>query len=102
MNGFVREIVAGKVPGFLSNAVAYELDTASLGGDAQYKGEVEDRFKGVIDEVEGLGNAVLVIESVDKLFDKLGSAAPPFSRTNSARAVCNCWPLPASTAIPRT
>ena len=73
VNGFVREIVAGKVPGFLSNAVAYELDTASLGGDAQYKGEVEDRFKGVIDEVEGLGNAVLVIESVDKLFDKQGS-----------------------------
>ena len=73
VNGFIREIVAGKVPGFLSNAVAYELDTASLGGDAQYKGEVEDRFKGVIDEVEGLENAVLIIESVDKLFDKQGS-----------------------------
>ena len=73
VNGFVREIVAGKVPGFLSNAVAYELDTASLGGDAQYKGEVEDRFKGVINEVEALQNAVLIIESVDKLFDKQGS-----------------------------
>ena len=73
VNGFVREIVAGKVPGFLSNAVAYELDTAALGGDAQYKGEVEDRFKSIIDEVESLPNAVLIIESVDKLFDKQGS-----------------------------
>ena len=73
VNGFVREIVAGKVPGFLSNAVAYELDTAALGGDAQYKGEVEDRFKSIINEVEGLENAVLIIESVDKLFDKQGS-----------------------------
>ena len=73
VNGFVREIVAGKVPGFLAHAVAYELDTASLGGDAQYKGEVEDRFKGVINEVETLENAVLIIESVDKLFDKQGS-----------------------------
>ena len=73
VNGFVQEIVAGKVPGFLADAVAYELDTAALGGDAQYKGEVEDRFKGVINEVEALQNAVLVIEGIDKLFDKQGA-----------------------------
>ena len=73
VNGFVRELAAGRVPGFLSGAVAYELDTASLGGDAQYKGEVEDRFKSIIDEVEALPNAVLIIEKVDKLFDKQGS-----------------------------
>ena len=73
VNGFVRELAADHVPGFLSGAVAYELDTASLGGDAQYKGEVEDRFKNVITEIEGLPNAVLIIESIDKLFDKQGS-----------------------------
>ena len=73
VNGFVRELAADHVPGFLSGAVAYELDTAALGGDAQYKGEVEDRFKSVIDEVEALPNAVLIIESIDKLFDKQGS-----------------------------
>ena len=73
VNGFVRELAAGKVPGFLSDAVAYELDLAALGGDAQYKGEVEDRFKSVISEVETLPNAVLIIETVDKLFDKQGS-----------------------------
>ena len=73
VNGFVRELAADKVPGFLSGALAYELDTASLGGDAQYKGEVEDRFKNVITEIESLPNAVLVIEKIDKLFDKQGS-----------------------------
>ena len=73
VNGFVRELAADHVPGFLSGAVAYELDTAALGGDAQYKGEVEDRFKNVISEVENLPNAVLIIESIDKLFDKQGS-----------------------------
>lgn len=73
VNGFVRELAADHVPGFLSGAVAYELDTASLGGDAQYKGEVEDRFKNVITEIESLPNAVLIIESIDKLFDKQGS-----------------------------
>ena len=73
VNGFVRELAADHVPGFLSGAVAYELDTAALGGDAQYKGEVEDRFKNVINEVEALPNAVLIIEAIDKLFDKQGS-----------------------------
>ena len=66
VNGFVRELAADHVPGFLSGAVAYELDTAALGGDAQYKGEVEDRFKNVISEVENLPNAVLIIEAIDK------------------------------------
>ena len=73
VNGFVRELAADHVPGFLSGAVAYELDTAALGGDAQYKGEVEDRFKSVISEVEALPNAVLIIEKIDKLFDKQGA-----------------------------
>ena len=73
VNGFVRELAADKVPGFLSGAVAYELETATLGGDAQYKGEVEDRFKNIIDEIEALPNAVLIIEKIDKLFDKQGA-----------------------------
>jgi len=73
VNGFVRELAADHVPGFLSGAVAYELDTAALGGDAQYKGEVEDRFKNVITEIENMPNAVLIIEAIDKLFDKQGS-----------------------------
>ena len=73
VNGFIRELAADHVPGFLSGAIAYELDTAALSGDAQYKGEVEDRFKSVINEIESLPNAVLVIEAIDKLFDKQGS-----------------------------
>ncbi len=73
VHGFVRKLAEDKVPGFLSGAIAYELDTAALGGDAQYKGEVEDRFKNIINEVEALPNAVLVIEKIDKLFDKQGS-----------------------------
>lgn len=73
VNGFVSRLAEDKVPGFLSGAVAYELDTAALGGDAQYKGEVEDRFKNIIGEVEALPNAVLIIEKIDKLFDKQGA-----------------------------
>ena len=73
VSGFVQQVAADKVPSFLSGAAAYELDTAALGSDAQYRGEVEDRFKSIINEIEALPNAVLVIESIDKLFDKQGS-----------------------------
>ncbi len=73
IHGFVQQLTTDHVPGFLSDAVVYELDTASLGADAQYKGEVEDRFKNVINEINDQPNAVLVIESIDKLFDKQGS-----------------------------
>ncbi len=73
LNGFMLKLASGNVPAFLSDAVAYELDTAALGSDAQYKGEVEDRFKNIINEVETQPNAILVIESIDKLFDKQGS-----------------------------
>ncbi|MBQ2338084.1 MAG: ATP-dependent Clp protease ATP-binding subunit, partial [Prevotella sp.] len=73
VSGFVQQVAADKVPSFLSGAAAYELDTAALGSDAQYRGEVEDRFKSIINEIEALPNAVLVIESIDKLFDKQSS-----------------------------
>ena len=73
VSGFVQKVAADKVPSFLSGAAAYELDTAALGSDAQYRGEVEDRFKSIINEIEALPNAVLVIESIDKLFDKQDS-----------------------------
>lgn len=73
VNGFVQSLATARVPGFLADAKAYELDLAALGSDAQYKGEVEDRFKKVITDVEAQPNAVLIVEGVDKLFDKQGS-----------------------------
>ena len=73
VNGFVQSLATARVPVFLADAKAYELDLAALGSDAQYKGEVEDRFKKVITEVEAQPNAVLIVEGVDKLFDKQGS-----------------------------
>lgn len=66
----------GNVPEFLQGATAYEIDLAALGADAQYKGEVEDRFKNILRAMEDRGagtSAILIIESVEKLFDKQGA-----------------------------
>lgn len=73
INGFAIQLANGRVPGFLNNAVAYELDLAALGADASYKGEVEDRFKKLLVEIKEQKNAILIIEAIDKLFDKQGT-----------------------------
>lgn len=73
INAFVKQLCEGHVPSFLSNAVAYELDVAGIGSDAAYKGELEDRFKNLLREIKEQPNAILIIESIDKLFDKQSS-----------------------------
>ena len=73
INAFVRQLFDGHVPSFLSNAAAYELDLASIGADASYKGELEDRFKNLLREIKEQPNAILIIESIYKLFDKQNS-----------------------------
>ena len=76
IQAFATRLANDEVPEFLKGVTAYELDLVSLAADAQYKGEVEDRFKQIVramGEQRGSGEAVLVIESVDKLFDKQGA-----------------------------
>ena len=70
VNAFAMALADGKVPTFLKDATLYEIDLAALGADASYKGEVEDRFKKILNEVKENKNAILLIESIDKLFDK--------------------------------
>ena len=73
IHAFIQQLCQGHMPSFLEQASAYELDVAGLGADASYKGEVEDRFKSLLQEIKEQPNTILIIESVDKLFDKQGS-----------------------------
>ncbi|MEG1544759.1 MAG: AAA family ATPase, partial [Tannerellaceae bacterium] len=73
LNGFVAKLVNGHVPAFLQKASVYELDLAALAADSSYKGEVENRFKKILQQVKNQENCILIIESVHKLFDKQSS-----------------------------
>ena len=73
VNAFAMALADGKAPTFLKDVTLYEIDLAALGADASYKGEVEDRFKKILNEVKENKNAILLIESIDKLFDKQSS-----------------------------
>lgn len=70
IDGFLHQLATGNVPSFLQHAKAYELDTAAIIAGASYKGEVDDRFKKVLKELEQQENAILIIESIDKMFDR--------------------------------
>ncbi|MBO6026727.1 MAG: ATP-dependent Clp protease ATP-binding subunit [Bacteroidales bacterium] len=73
VNGFVTRLLSGNVPAFLLGSVVYELDLAALASGAVNNMETEDRFKSVLNELKANGNAILVIEGLDKMMDKMGA-----------------------------
>ena len=73
INGFVTRLLSGNVPNFLLGSIVYELDLAALASGAVNNMETEDRFKSVVSELKSLGNAILVIEGLDKMMDKMGA-----------------------------
>jgi ATP-dependent Clp protease ATP-binding subunit ClpA len=70
IDAFVQRIINGEVPDFLKNNTVFELDLSAISSEANYKGEIEDRAKKILREIEEFETAVLVIEGIDKIFDK--------------------------------
>lgn len=69
VNGLACRIVNGEVPAFLKESAFYELDMGALIAGATYKGEIEERLKGIIRELEPLGGAILFIDEIHMLLD---------------------------------
>lgn len=89
VNGFTRMIIDGKVPENLKNARIFELDFGSLIAGASYKGEVEDRLKSIIKEIQQFDKAILFADEIHMLLDQQGGASgaanlmkPELSRGN--------------------
>ena len=70
LRGFVRRLVGDNVPVQFVGCGVYELDLGAVTAGASYKGEVEDRMKGVFDELRKMQSPILIIESIDKVFEK--------------------------------
>ena len=69
VDGLAYNIVNGAVPQYLKDMTIYELDTGTLIAGATYKGEIEERLKGIIKELEADGNAILFIDEIHTLID---------------------------------
>lgn len=89
VNGFTQMVVNGKVPENLKPAKIFELDYGSLIAGASYKGEVEDRLKNIIREIQQFDKAILFIDEIHVMLDQHGAASgvvnllkPELSRGN--------------------
>ncbi|MDR3681840.1 MAG: ATP-dependent chaperone ClpB [Flavipsychrobacter sp.] len=68
VEGLAHRIINGDVPDNLKSKIIYALDMGSLMAGAKYRGEFEERLKGVIKEVsESEGEVILFIDEIHTL-----------------------------------
>lgn len=94
----VNMLKEGKLPSSIGNIRLFELDLISLGQGVSYKGEIEDRFKAVIDNLSDTAQPVLVIENFHRLGETssiLSAIMPVVKKVLS----CNMLQLICTTSI---
>ncbi len=69
VDGLAFNIAHNKVPSYLEGSTIYELDTGALIAGATYKGEIEDRLKNLIKEINQVDRAILFIDEIHTLLD---------------------------------
>ncbi|WP_235217112.1 ATP-dependent Clp protease ATP-binding subunit [Archangium violaceum] len=63
--GLAQRIISGDVPDVLKDKKVLSLDLASVIGGSKFRGEFEERFKGLMEEIRGLkGRVILFIDEV--------------------------------------
>lgn len=65
--GLAQRIVEGSVPETLTDKAIVTLDLAGMLAGAKYRGEFEERFKNVMEEVEKSGKVILFIDEIHTL-----------------------------------
>lgn len=71
VRGLINLLKENKLPAAFGNIKPYELDLISLSQGVSYKGEIEDRFKTVIDGFQEVAQPVLVIENFHRIGDNI-------------------------------
>lgn len=62
--GLALKIVNKEVPKALQEKVVYSLDIGALIAGTKFRGDFEERLKGVLDEVKKLGNVIMFIDEI--------------------------------------
>ncbi len=71
--GLAQEIVSGGVPEMLRGKKVVSLDLGSLVAGSKYRGEFEERLKGVIDEIRAAQGEIIVF--IDEIHTVIGAGA---------------------------
>lgn len=62
--GLALKIIEKAVPKALQEKVVYSLDIGALIAGTKFRGDFEERLKGVLDEVKKLGNVIMFIDEI--------------------------------------
>ena len=62
--GLALKIVEKDVPKALQDKIVYSLDIGALIAGTKFRGDFEERLKGVLDEVKKLGNCIMFIDEI--------------------------------------
>lgn len=65
--GIAQRIVRDQVPACLKGKEVYLMDLTALVAGTQFRGQFEQRVKGLIDEVKHLGNVILFIDEIHNI-----------------------------------
>ena len=70
INAILQRVRDKKVPASMENMQPYELDLIALSQGVSYKGEIEDRFKQVSEQLMQLTQPLLIVENFHRVEDK--------------------------------
>lgn len=90
IHALVQMMKDNKLPASLESIKPYEVDLIALSQGVSYKGEIEDRFRKLSNDLMSMGQVVLIIENVHRLEDKqsvLNGLLPAIKKNLSKNAM---------------
>jgi ATP-dependent Clp protease ATP-binding subunit ClpA len=80
--GLARRIIEGDVPDILAEATVYALDMGALLAGTKYRGDFEQRLKGVLKQLQENPNAILFIDEIHTLIGAGSSSGSTMDASN--------------------
>lgn len=91
VEGVAQRIIDGDVPNVLANSRLFALDLGALTAGAKYKGEFEERLKGVLNEIEKSKEMIILfIDEIHMLMGDGKSDAANLLKPMLARGELHC------------
>lgn len=80
--GLALKIINKDVPKALQEKVVYSLDIGALVAGTKFRGDFEERVKGVLDEVKKLGNCIMFIDEIHMIMGAGSSSSSTMDASN--------------------
>lgn len=91
VEGVAQRIIDGDVPSILANSRLFALDLGALTAGAKYKGEFEERIKGVLNDIEKSKEMIILfIDEIHMLMGDGKSDAANLLKPMLARGALHC------------